>query len=358
MRDINIVAQDLIKKYGDSDQLLIKLKDGNTILYNYPVRITINGVTYNRITESDGFARLNINLLPGNYPATVSITGDATYNSQTKEIIVRVLANTDSTSATKNPSNYFEMDGIQLMVIMSNGFTVTPGIDIKETDMLKQTFSGNAPVFYFNSGNHGVEFEISCIMKASYRYDDYTVMDYIDSRHKYLIPVTVVTDALDVPNNKYIVQVEDKTQKDHNYSIWKLKFHEYYEDNLSFEKFYTEKTVTLSADDLELLKYQTIDANSPKSAILALQRKLNLHGSFRPYDEENNPRYPDAIWDSERMRMDVFMFQAIFMDDQTKQGFVDRDTINALVNIDNYDHKTGFYDNIDLVTHGFRRDWI
>lgn len=357
MRDINIIAKDLIKVYGTSDALNIKLKDGNTILYGYPVRITINGVTYNKITENNGYATLNINLQPGNYPTTISITGDTTYNSQTKEIIVRVLANSDSTSTTKNPRNYFEVDGIQLMVIRSDGFTVTPGIKIKETEMLKQTFSGNAPVFYFNSGNHGAEFEISCIMKASYRYDDYTVMDYIDSRHKYLIPVTVVTDALDVPNNKYIVQVKSKKQKDNNFSIWKLKFSEFYENNLSFDKFYSEKTSTLSADDLELLKYQTIDANSPKSAILALQRKLNLHGSFRPFDEDNNPRYPNGVWDSERMRMDVFMFQAIFMDDQTKQGFVDRDTINALVNMDNYDHKTGWFDTTDLVTHGIRHDW-
>ena len=357
MRDINIIVRDLIKKYGEPDQLLIRLKDGNSILYNYPVRITINGVTYNRITESDGYARLNINLVPGNYPTTVSITGDSTYNAQTKEIIVRILNNANLTSTTKNPRNYFEIDGIALKVIMNNGFTVTPGIDIKETDMLKQTFSGNAPVFYFNSGNHGVEFEISCIMKANYRYDDYTVMDYIDSRHKYLIPVTVVTDALDVPNNKYIVQVKNKTQKDHNFSIWKLKFHEYYEDNLSFEKFYTEKTSTLSADDLELLKYETIDGNSPKSAIFALQRKLNLHGSFRPYDENNKPRRPNGVWDYERMRMDIFMFQSIFMNDQTKQGFCDRDTINALVNTDNYDFKTGWYDSTDLVTQGFRHNW-
>lgn len=357
MRDINIIARDLIKQYGSSDQLLIRLKDGNSILYNYPVRITINGVTYNRITENDGYARLNINLPPGNYPTTVSVTGDHTYNPQTKEIIVRVQSNTDSTSTTKNTSNYFEIDGIPLKVIINQGFTVTPGIDIKETDMLKQTFSGNAPVFYFNSGNHGVEFEISCIMKASYRYDDYTVMDYIDSRHKYLIPVIIVTDALDVPNNKYIVQVKNKTQKDHNFSIWKLNFHEYYEDNLSFEKFYTKKTVGLSADDLELLKYETIDGNSPKSAILALQRKLNLHGSFRPYDENNQPRYPNGVWDYERMRMDIFMFQATFMNDQTKQGFADRDTLNALVNMDNYDHKTGWYDSLDLIISGMRHDW-
>ncbi len=353
MRDIDIIVSDLTKVYGTSDALNVRLKDGTDILYGYPVRITINGVTYNKIVENNGYATLNINLSPGNYPTKISITGDDTYYAQTKEIVVRVLNNINKTSVTKSPRNYFEMDGIALKVIMNNGFTVTPGIDIKETDMLKQTFSGNAPVFYFNSGNHGAEFEISCIMKASYRYQNYTVMDYIDSRHKYLIPVTVVTDALDVPNNKYIVQVKNKTQKDHNFSIWKLKFHEYYEDNLSFDKFYTEKTVTLSADDLELLKYQTIDENSPKSAILALQRKLDLHGSFRPFNEEGNLRYPDGEW-SDSMRTDIFMFQSNIMNDESKQGFVDRDTINALVNMDNYSYKEGWYDELEYIENGQR----
>lgn len=355
MRDLQIIANDLIKVYGSSDALNIRLKDGNNILYDYPIRITINGVTYNRIIENNGYATLNINLAPGNYPTTISFTGNGTYNPQTKEILVRVLNNTDSTSSTKNPRNYFEVDGIQLMVIMSNGFTVTPGIDIKETDMLKQTSSGNAPVFYFNQGNHGVEFEISVIMKESYRYDDYTVMDYIDSRHKYLVPVTVVTDALDVPNNKYILQVKSKTQKNHEYSIWKLKFHEYYEDSLSFEKFYTEKTVTLSADDLELLKYQTIDENSWTRTIYALQRKLNKFGSYKMFDDiTGKKRRPDGKWD-DHMRMDIFMFQATFMNDQTKQGFCDRDTINALVNEDNYDYKTGWYDSVDVLK--YRQYW-
>lgn len=354
MKDITIIASDLIKVYGTSDALNIQLKDGKDILYGYPVRITILGKTYNKITENNGFATLYINLPPGNYPTTISITGDHTYNPQTKEIVVKVLNSAKSTSTTKNPRNYFEMDGVPLKVILNNGFSVTPGIDIKETEMLKQTWSGNAPTFYFNSGNHGVEFEISCIMKASYRYDDYTVMDYIDSRHKYLVPVTVVTDALDVPNNKYIVQVKSKTQKYNNFSIWKLKFHEYYEDNLSFDKYYTEKTVTLSADDLELLKYQTIDANSPKSAILALQRKLYLHGSFKPYYENNKARIPNGVWEADQMVSDIHHFQMNFMGTGLKQGRCDRDTINALVNMDNYTYREGRYDKTDLIWDGKR----
>ena len=135
MKDLTIICSDLIKVYGTSDALNVQLKDGSNILYGYPVRITINGVTYNKLTENNGFATLNINLPPGNYPTTISITGDHTYNPQTKEIVVKVLNSAKTTSTTKNPRNYFEMDGIPLKVMVNNGFTVTPGIDIKETDI-------------------------------------------------------------------------------------------------------------------------------------------------------------------------------------------------------------------------------
>ena len=51
------------------------------------------------------------------------------------------------------------------------------------------------------------------------------------------------------------------------------------------------------------------------------------------------------------------MFQADIMNDQTKQGFCDRDTINALVDMDNYSHTEGWYDSTDLLLEGFRHDW-
>lgn len=353
MRDLTILVNDLIKTYGTSDALKVGLKDGSTMVSNYPLRITINGVTYNRTTNADGYTTLNINLPVGNYSATISITGDSTYNPQTKEVFVKVLSNITQQTVSKNPKNYFEVNTIPLIVKLNDGFSVTPGINIKETDMLMQTATMNAPTFYFNQGDHGVEFDISVMMRESYRYGGYTVMDYLDMWHKNLTPVSVVTDALDVPNSKYIMGVKSKKQSNHNFSVWKLHFHQFYENNQSFERMYTEKQSTLSADDLELLKYQTINANSSKSAILALQRKLLAHGSFRPFNEDNQKRVPDGVWD-DRMLMDIFMFQALIMGTEKKQGICDRDTINALINDDNYTGHEGWYDSPDLVWNGTR----
>lgn len=353
--NLTIKAKDLIKKYGDSTPLRVGLYNGSTPLGNTPLQIKINGVTYNRVTESNGYTTLNINLPVGEYETLIQYNGSSTYMPQSKYVSVKILTNTiASVESKENPRNYFEVNGIGLVVKLRDGFSVTPGISIKETELLMENTNLNAPTFYFNQGNHGDEFDITVVMKASYRYGDYTVADYLDMWYKNITPVSVVTDALDVANGKYIMSVESKKQTRFNFSVWKLHFHQFYENNLSFQRMYTNKTSTLSADDLELLKYNVIDKNSPSSAILALQRKLLAHGSFRPYNANNRKRVPDGVWDDDIMRMDIFMFQANFMGTEKKQGSCDKDTINALIDDDNYFGSGGFYDSSDLLWNGIR----
>lgn len=352
---ITIKSKDLIKKYGDSTPLRVGLYNGSTPLGNTPLQIKINGVTYNRVTESNGYTTLNINLPVGEYETLIQYNGSSTYMPQSKYVSVKILTNTiASVESKENPRNYFEVNGIGLVVKLRDGFSVTPGISIKETEMLMQTATLNAPTFYFNQGDHGVEFDISVMMRESYRYGDYTVADYLDLWHKNITPVSVVTDALDVPNSKYIMSVKSKKQSNHNFSIWKLHFKQFYENNQSFERMYTEKTSTLSADDLELLKYNVIDKNSPSSAILALQRKLLSYGSFRPYNANNRKRAPDGVWDNDVMMVDIFNFQVNFMNTEKKQGICDKDTINALINNDVYKGSGGLYDSSDLIWNGTR----
>lgn len=353
--NLTIKAKDLIKVFGSSDALSVGLFDGSTPLGNTPLQIKINGVTYNKLTGSNGYTTLNINLPVGEYETLIRYNGSNNYMPQSKYVSVKVLTNNITPAESKqNPRNYFEVNGIGLLVKLSDGFSVTPGINIKETDMLMQTATLNAPTFYFNQGDHGVEFDISVVMRASYRYGDYTVMDYLDMWHKNLTAVSVVTDALDIPNAKYILSIKSKKQTNHGFSIWKLHFKQFYENNQSFERMYTEKQSSLSADDLELLKYQSINANSPKSAILALQRKLLAYGSFKPYTDNNHKRIPNGVWDDYVMRMDIFMFQSNFMNTEKKQGVCDKDTINALINDDNYSGSGGWYDSTDLIWSGRR----
>ncbi|WP_296807208.1 right-handed parallel beta-helix repeat-containing protein [uncultured Methanobrevibacter sp.] len=72
-----LIASDLVKKYGTSDPFEIKVLDGQGKgVAKANVGFNINGVFYNRVSDDNGIARLNINLMPGEYIIT-STYGEA-----------------------------------------------------------------------------------------------------------------------------------------------------------------------------------------------------------------------------------------------------------------------------------------
>ena len=66
-----LTASDVVMDYNDGSQYEVKVLDehGNPVA-NETVTMNINGVFYNRTSDSDGIARLNINLNPGEYIIT------------------------------------------------------------------------------------------------------------------------------------------------------------------------------------------------------------------------------------------------------------------------------------------------
>ena len=77
-----IETSDISMFYKDGTKYSVKLcdLDGN-IMPNKNVAITINGVTYNKVTDSNGVAYLNINLNPGVYGISASYDGKTVYNT-------------------------------------------------------------------------------------------------------------------------------------------------------------------------------------------------------------------------------------------------------------------------------------
>ena len=71
-----LTANDLTKTYGSQDQFVANLVDGEGNPYlGEKIEFNINGVFYNRTTNSTGQAALNINLQPGEYIITSSYNG-------------------------------------------------------------------------------------------------------------------------------------------------------------------------------------------------------------------------------------------------------------------------------------------
>ena len=77
-------ATDISMKYRDGTQFKATLVDGEGKPYaDQNVTFNVNGVLYNRLTGSDGIAKLNINLMPGEYIITSSYNGTAIANKIT-----------------------------------------------------------------------------------------------------------------------------------------------------------------------------------------------------------------------------------------------------------------------------------
>ena len=79
-----LTASDITMKYRDGTQFKASLVDGQGKAYaEQTVQFNINGVLYNRVTGSDGIAKLNINLIPGEYIITSSYNGSSIANKIT-----------------------------------------------------------------------------------------------------------------------------------------------------------------------------------------------------------------------------------------------------------------------------------
>ena len=79
-----LTASDLTKKYGTTDQFKANLVDAQGNPYaNQNVTFNINGVFYQRTTDTNGTAALNINLMPGVYIITSSYGDASTGNTVT-----------------------------------------------------------------------------------------------------------------------------------------------------------------------------------------------------------------------------------------------------------------------------------
>lgn len=66
-----------VKGYSSfTSTLNVKLTSNNTVLSGKPVKIVLNGVTYNKNTDRNGEVKLNVNLKAGTYNAQITYGGD------------------------------------------------------------------------------------------------------------------------------------------------------------------------------------------------------------------------------------------------------------------------------------------
>ena len=105
--DVKITIDNKEQTFGENKELLITLTDKNGInpIVNQNILITINGVTYDSITDNEGIAKLIIRLNPGTYDFSINYLGNSYYNSYTIQDTVKVNEITQNKTSTTLEAN-------------------------------------------------------------------------------------------------------------------------------------------------------------------------------------------------------------------------------------------------------------
>ena len=108
-----LVSEDLTKEYNKSATYNVTVLDDNgNPVANETVTLNVNGVIYERVTDENGVARLNINLNPGNYIITATCGNSITSNKIT---VNKLPTSVKVTSTTINKNGRLEV------TVTSNG---------------------------------------------------------------------------------------------------------------------------------------------------------------------------------------------------------------------------------------------
>ena len=102
-----IISSDVVKYYKNETQYYATILDyAGKPVANTNVEMNINGVLYNRQTNSQGVVRLNLNLPPNTYILTVTnpVTGEKAANNI--KVLSRLVENKDLVKYYKNASKY------------------------------------------------------------------------------------------------------------------------------------------------------------------------------------------------------------------------------------------------------------
>ena len=134
-----ISGNDITKTFRNATQYYAKFVDtkGN-ILKNTPVEFNINGVFYTRTTNDNGFAKMNINLNPGEYIITAKNPNSGEMYSNIVTVLPNIAENNDLTKYYRNASQYV------VRLLDDEGKPVGAGVDV--------TFNING-VFYVRTTN-------------------------------------------------------------------------------------------------------------------------------------------------------------------------------------------------------------
>ena len=87
--------------YKGSYKVTLKDSNSNSLLSNKPINVIINNINYNVLTDSNGVASVNLDLMPGNYGVSVFFNGDESYESSQLNTAIEILPTIKASDMSK-----------------------------------------------------------------------------------------------------------------------------------------------------------------------------------------------------------------------------------------------------------------
>ena len=120
-----------------------------------------------------------------------------------------------------NSDNY-----LHLNVDADSGVDVTPNMEITVTDLNK---SGSSLYkHFFNNGYGGITFKIDVLIKQTDTWNGKRVTDVVNDWFINMTPLAIVTEAIDVPDGRYIItDNSSRKQTFKGSTLWSMEFTTY-----------------------------------------------------------------------------------------------------------------------------------
>lgn len=164
-----LFGKDINMEYKDGTKYEVKLIDAKGNPYpGQKIILNINGVFYERVTESDGIARLNINLNPGTYIITASYNG----LSRANKVVVNAVE-----------EELIKYDCGNFYVSLPESATIELAEEDEKAAVFDVTYAGNT--FKITGDGHGiysansyVNMVINAGGRVIDRYDGWTLTEF------------------------------------------------------------------------------------------------------------------------------------------------------------------------------------
>ena len=100
--ETELIGQNLTKYHGNETPYTVTLvdSDGNYLAKQH-INLNLNGINYNRTTNENGTAKININFDPGEYTITAIFNGTDEYPASNTTNVVTILSTIDGKDITK-----------------------------------------------------------------------------------------------------------------------------------------------------------------------------------------------------------------------------------------------------------------